>query len=449
MFKFLLNRKLKKLRKAYNLSRNSDDRKFFCKAPFGALRFHRNGGVQVCCHHIDYHFLKDFSLKSIWFGKEMQTLRKQMLFYEIPDSCNFCSSLFFQGDFGNVAALSFDYLELNKNGYPVLMDFSLSNTCNLACVMCDASLSSRIQKERNYEPEEKFVYDINFLKQLDEFIPFLKYAVFTGGEPFLINIYYSLWERMIQLNPEIIINVTTNGTIFNQKVVDILNSGRFNITVSIDSFDLQTYSKIRKGAILGETLKNIEEFERICKERGTKFSITVCPMRINVKEIPEIIKKCNEKQWIFNYNIVLKPWNLALWSLPVSELHDIINFYEKFIFDNNNEVSQQNIQKFNNLLNLLKVWHNKIINLNQSVPNKYQLEVLRQDICKIIDIKVSDSAKTKIIKGVLDSIPDILITDNLKKYIIGLDDYFVKFEFSNYDQETILDHFIIVAFNFL
>ncbi|HOM36663.1 MAG TPA: radical SAM protein [Bacteroidales bacterium] len=449
MFKFLLNRKFKKLKKSYNISRNSDDRNFFCKAPFGALRFHRNGSVQVCCHHIDYYFLKNRSLKSIWFGKEMQTLRKQMLSYKIPDSCNFCSNPFLQEDFGNVAALSFDYLELNKNGYPVLMDFSLSNTCNLACVMCDASLSSRIQKERNYEPEEKFVYDTNFLKQLDEFIPFLKYAVFTGGEPFLINIYYSIWERMIQLNPEININVTTNGTIFNQKVVDILNSGRFNITVSIDSFVPETYSQIRKGAVLAETFKNIEQFERICKQRGTQFSITICPMRINAKEIPEIIQTCNEKQWIFNYNIVLKPWNLALWSLPFSELNDIIKFYENSKFENNNEVAQQNIKKFNNLLNLLKIWQNKILILNQSIPNEYQLKVLREDICEIIYIKVSDSSKTKIIKGVLDSIPDILITNNLKNYIKGLDDNFVRFEFSNYDQETIIDHFIIVAFNFL
>jgi len=372
-----------------------------------------------------------------------------MLSYKIPDSCNFCSNPFLQEDFGNVAALSFDYLELNKNGYPVLMDFSLSNTCNLACVMCDASLSSRIQKERNYEPEEKFVYDTNFLKQLDEFIPFLKYAVFTGGEPFLINIYYSIWERMIQLNPEININVTTNGTIFNQKVVDILNSGRFNITVSIDSFVPETYSQIRKGAVLAETFKNIEQFERICKQRGTQFSITICPMRINAKEIPEIIQTCNEKQWIFNYNIVLKPWNLALWSLPFSELNDIIKFYENSKFENNNEVAQQNIKKFNNLLNLLKIWQNKILILNQSIPNEYQLKVLREDICEIIYIKVSDSSKTKIIKGVLDSIPDILITNNLKNYIKGLDDNFVRFEFSNYDQETIIDHFIIVAFNFL
>lgn len=254
---------------------------------------------------------------------------------------------------------------------------------------------------------------------------------------------------MIQLNPEININVTTNGTIFNQKVVDILNSGRFNITVSIDSFVPETYSQIRKGAVLAETFKNIEQFERICKQRGTQFSITICPMRINAKEIPEIIQTCNEKQWIFNYNIVLKPWNLALWSLPFSELNDIIKFYENSKFENNNEVAQQNIKKFNNLLNLLKIWQNKILILNQSIPNEYQLKVLREDICEIIYIKVSDSSKTKIIKGVLDSIPDILITNNLKNYIKGLDDNFVRFEFSNYDQETIIDHFIIVAFNFL
>jgi hypothetical protein len=140
--------KKRRLINNYNKLRVKRNHAFFCNAPFTSLRFHRNGGVQICCHHIDYHFLDDRKLHDIWFGRELGILRKQMLKYSIPSSCNFCSSAFYLENFTNVNALSFDYLEHNEAGYPTLMDFSLENSCNLSCIMCDASLSSSIQKDK-------------------------------------------------------------------------------------------------------------------------------------------------------------------------------------------------------------------------------------------------------------------------------------------------------------
>ncbi len=204
----MLNKQKKQYIKGYNMLREKSRHSSFCIAPSTSLRFHRNGGVQICCHHIAFEFLKEKSLKDIWFGEQFDTLRKQMKDYDIPDSCNFCASPFYSQDYKNVNALEFDYLEPNDNGFPALMDFSLDNTCNLACIMCDASLSSSIQMKK--EPKEKcfetFSYDEDFVSQLEEFIPYLKFAVFTGGEPFLIKSYYSIWDKMIELNKDIIIN---------------------------------------------------------------------------------------------------------------------------------------------------------------------------------------------------------------------------------------------------
>ena len=37
------------------------------------------------------------------------------------------------------------------------------------------------------------------LEQLVEFFPFVKYSIFTGGEPFLINFYYDIWKKCLKL----------------------------------------------------------------------------------------------------------------------------------------------------------------------------------------------------------------------------------------------------------
>ena len=52
-------------------------------------------------------------------------------------------------------------------------------------------------------------YDAAFVKQLEEFIPHLEEVKFYGGEPFLIEIYYEIWEKIMELNPKVRISVQT------------------------------------------------------------------------------------------------------------------------------------------------------------------------------------------------------------------------------------------------
>ena len=69
--------KKKSLKKQYNSLREVKNHSRFCNAPFTSIRFHRNGGVQFCCHHIDYQFLHGKTLKDIWFSQEYEDFRKK------------------------------------------------------------------------------------------------------------------------------------------------------------------------------------------------------------------------------------------------------------------------------------------------------------------------------------------------------------------------------------
>ncbi len=96
-------------------------------------------------------------------------------------------------------------------------------------------LSLRLRKYRDSLPVD----------QLEEFIPHLKEAKFLGGEPFLIDIYYKIWDKIIELNPSVKITITTNGTVFNKRVQEILEKLDCNIIMSIDAFNKTTYESIR------------------------------------------------------------------------------------------------------------------------------------------------------------------------------------------------------------
>jgi MoaA/NifB/PqqE/SkfB family radical SAM enzyme len=75
---------------------------------------------------------------------------------------------------------------------PKVMEFELSNECNLECVMCNGSFSSSIRKNREKLPPIISPYNDDFVNELDAFIPHLTDAKFLGGEPFMIEIYLKI-----------------------------------------------------------------------------------------------------------------------------------------------------------------------------------------------------------------------------------------------------------------
>jgi sulfatase maturation enzyme AslB (radical SAM superfamily) len=254
---------------------------------------------------------------------------------------------------------------------------------------------------------------------------------------------------MHEINPSIIINVTTNGTIFNQRVSSFLQKANVNITVSVDSFVSNTYNEIRVGADFTQTLSNVYKFAEICHINKTQFTITVCPMIINAFEIPEIVNICNEQNWNWNFNTVLKPWYHALWSLEKSKIQEIIDFYKNYNIKGDNEVSIINKNRFYSLISLLETWLYRVSNINSSSLNTEDLSKMRNRITQIFTQALAKSKvdySSKVI-FVVDGIPDILIRQKFIFYIESLSNSMIVNEFVDNDEDTIIDHMCIVAFN--
>jgi MoaA/NifB/PqqE/SkfB family radical SAM enzyme len=172
-----------------------------------------------------------------------------------------------------------NYLKQSLGGavpYPRVMEFELSNTCNLECIMCNGYFSSSIRKNREHLPPIESPYNDKFVDELDEFIPHLTDAKFLGGEPFMIDIYLSIWERIRKLNPNIRIHITTNGTFLNNRIKDLLEGLKAGIILSIDSVNKETYPKIRVNGSYDKVMENLEYFRDYTKRKSTFLSMAAC-----------------------------------------------------------------------------------------------------------------------------------------------------------------------------
>jgi sulfatase maturation enzyme AslB (radical SAM superfamily) len=252
----------------------------------------------------------------------------------------------------------YDHLPARSHAYPIQMEFELHNTCNLECIMCNAQNSSSIRKNRDGLPKWESSYDDDFVDQLDEFIPYLAQASFVGGEPFLIDLYYQIWEKMAAANPDINLHVTTNGTILNDKVKRVLEKGKFNFSISIESIRPQTYEKVRVNGNCNSVLKNIDYFIDYCNKGGTRLEIWVCPIRQNWKEIPEIVEYFNDRGVKVNLHTVWFPPSLALWNLPLNDLHNISTYYSSISLNTESEIEQINERQFQEIVLQVRNWIN-------------------------------------------------------------------------------------------
>jgi predicted DNA-binding protein YlxM (UPF0122 family) len=172
-------------------------------------------------------------------------------------------------------------------------------------------------------------------------------------------------------------------------------------------------------------------------------------MIINAFEIPEIVKKCNEKNWNFNFNTVLKPWNQALWSLDSNEIVKIIDFYNSCDLNITDEIAENNNNKFQALISLLVSWNDKVKRFNNNHLNLLKREAIRTEMLFVLSeaLRKSEGNYTEKINLVVDGIPDILIRNEFLDYLKRISVKMLINEFEENDIDTIIDHMCIVAFN--
>ncbi|MEJ5268527.1 MAG: radical SAM protein, partial [Bacteroidales bacterium] len=342
----------------------------------------------------------------------------------------------------------YQYITPGQSGYPSSMEFQLDNICNLECIMCSGEYSALIRKNREKGTPYISPYDENFVNQIKKYIPYLKQASFTGGEPFLIEIYYQIWNLIQILNPHLQIYVSTNGTILNDKIKKYLDKLNFNFTISIDSLQKDNYEKIRRNASLEKTLENIDFFIRYAKTKNLNINIKSVVTPFNYKDIPEVLEFCNNNQINFIPKTVLIPsfGNFSFSSELI--IDDATKTFEEIIKIKNptSQTENNNYSRFKEILNEIK----EIKKLRKETIEKYQNQSIKklekEFLKKMISQKrlISNYSKTDLKEMAQKLINSINDDESLKKSLISflsVPSEIIASEFNRKDFNKLIERF--------
>jgi len=362
--------------KNYNKIRAVEKRKYLCHAPFKSMSFYHTGDVMVCSFNKMFPIGKypQENLEDIWFGIKAEQLREKIKKNDLSLGCIYCKNQIKNKNYYFAGALINDNLPEKTGMYPVALDFQMSNTCNFNCIMCTGEYSSGIRIEREKKQLYDNPYDENFYKQIIPFIPHLKESFFSGGETFLAEKFYKIWDLFIKINPNIKISAVTNGSIMNERVMAYLNKLSFNISLSLDSFTEETYKKIRINGDFNAVMKNFDIFHDYTLSKNNNFFVRICPMRQNWQELPDLFTFLNNKNIPFYCYTVFYPSCCTLWNLPSEKLNEIYNFLQKYKFSFKSDIHRMNKRCIMNLINQIKKWKEEAIKREQM--NFYSLNII-------------------------------------------------------------------------
>jgi len=308
--------------------------KTLCHAPFTSMDFGPQGQINVCNHYfrtID-NIANGRSLHEIWKGKEFSELRFNMLNYVIDeDLCRHCAiqirtkhpeNAFSVEQYDQYPAASVD------PDFPSRMTFRLSNRCNLACVMCSGTLSSRIRRERDKQPNPPSPYGDRFFSEIRDFLPRLNHVEFFGGEPFLIREHLRIFDLIKETGAQCTLYANTNCTSLTDRIKAYIEDLNFTcIAVSMDAVNPELHAKIRVGIDHEKFMKNLNWLLGLRKRRRLKVILNVTELRQNWFELPELFRFAARIDCFLHINTCIHPDHCTLYTLPTNELTYLLDFF--------------------------------------------------------------------------------------------------------------------------
>ena len=338
--------------------------KTFCPYPWIHVMTQPSGGVSWCCVSRS-SFKKDDGtyvqlqkgdkIEDVWNSNHMKKIRKQMLDGERVDGCQHCYDLEDMGFPAYRENYIKDWLVHNEqkeevlrrveesrtNGYvvnapPLYLDFRLGTMCNLKCRMCQPQNSSQIFKEyteinatdpiagrflkENFTWGDFGVYedwqdDPEFLRQVEEWLPYVTKLYFTGGEPTIIERVYWIMNKCVEMgiakNIELVFN--SNMTNVQGRFINLVEQFKnVLMCISVDAHGkLNEY--IRGASHWKQVDKNIRKY---CESKVVGRLLFSPVLQVyNVLNITDLLDYMESLEIEYNREIYL---SLLICYYPVS-----------------------------------------------------------------------------------------------------------------------------------
>ena len=300
-----------------------------CIAPWVSLELDPAGIVYACCANLLYPLgrIGTDRLSDLWDGPRARVLKDALLNWDLSVGCAGCR---WHLDHGRVAPEMAIYdpfpLTTPDPAGPVSMTFALSNRCNLACAMCTPELSSTI-RHRAGLPRLHSPYDDQFFVDLAGFLPGLRHAKFLGGEPFLIPEHHRVWDLLTETGATPRLHVTTNGTVWNDRVERLLGEFVVDLSISVDAASAETYESVRDGAKFDDVRANIDRFVAMSRERGAHVQLNFCLIPETADELHPMLEWGDQLD-VPVHTIVVTDDGFAVHALPDEDLERIARQWE-------------------------------------------------------------------------------------------------------------------------
>jgi MoaA/NifB/PqqE/SkfB family radical SAM enzyme len=164
-----------------------------------------------------------------------------------------------------------------------------TNSCNLNCIFCD---HRKPINEISYSIWKKIAKEIRTLEPA-------KVTITGGGEPMVVGEKTMVIGEEIKRNPNIVGDIVSNGTLFNEKQIKKLIRIQWdNLTFSIHSpiFEVDNFLRGKKGAFEAtiKTVKLINDLKKRYKSSLPKLSFIMVITRYNYNHVEKMIKLAAE-----------------------------------------------------------------------------------------------------------------------------------------------------------
>lgn len=414
----------------YNNNRKFRVNKNLCFAPKTSMIFSFDGNVYLCCENKSYPIgnITKQTVKEIWFGKKRIELDNSINNnYNLSYGCISCEKKIKNKEYSLALSQTFDlYTNSTESIYPSRLDFEIHNTCNLECVMCGGIYSSSIQANRNNEPAIKNLYGKDFVEQLEEFLPHVKYINLIGGEPTLIKLYYDIMERVIDVNPKCLIHLQTNISTLNDKFKNILLKGNFQIGISIDSLNKVIVERIRKNIDFDIYMKNINFYVDLYTKNKIKLTVNTCPMPENWMDVLDVIDFCNQHKISIFFCIVNAPYFSSFQSATIEFINTVIKTYNNKLLTlpKRNYYEHNNYNRLKDLVLQIEAYQpliienekNRILLMNNEINDL--LDIYKNKLFVLMDYRYKNDLIDKIYNYLLPKLNQLKIDEQKDILII-------------------------------
>lgn len=322
-----------------------------CKNLTNGFRIATSGAYFACCHTFNNPFKDEngnemlASTHSIEEGLKSPTRLKMLDDFKNDIKHPACVVCWSAEDAGFVSKRERDNHTYNRilEVFPerkdtdlFFLELNLGNTCNLACRICHISASSKwrdfhhvtetdVTEERLNDYVHKYskAFRDNSIvwEELMSILPEVRSLDIYGGEPMLMKKQWEILEMSVKLGyaKKQQMSFNTNGTIINEKYIDILSSfEQCRIGFSIDGVG-ERFNYLRHFGVWDAVKENIKTWQNKVKEtKNERINFEVCCTisMLNVLYVFEMVDFVIENHLKLMIAFVYNPRHLHIGYMP-------------------------------------------------------------------------------------------------------------------------------------